>query len=78
MTMREKPFLEMEADEQREFLAHEFADWISAKLWPTPRTWAFYRRARILARGVGMTFVEVMDVLRCDAEAILAARAGSR
>lgn len=73
-----KPFLAMEADEQREFLALEFADWIAAEFWHPAQVKTLYRRAKILARGVGMTFVEVMDVLRADAEAILAARADAR
>ena len=76
MTTGTKPFLEMDAGEQREFLAEQLADWIEAEFWPTPRAEAFHRRAKILAWEVGMTRVELMDVLHCDAEAIVAARSG--
>ena len=76
MTSTTKPFLEMNAGEQREFLAEQLADWIESEFWPTSRADAFHRRARILAWEVGMTGVNLMDVLRCDAEAIVAARSG--
>ena len=77
MTTRAKPFLELDAGEQREFLAEQLADWIEAEFWPTPRADAFHRRAKILARSVGMTRVELMDVLRSDAEVIVAKRAAT-
>jgi hypothetical protein len=67
----------MEANEQREFLAEELADWTDAGFWPTPRAKTFHRRAKILAALVGMTHAELLDVLRADAEAILEARAAT-
>ena len=74
MTTRAKPFLEMDAGEQREFLAEQLADWIEAEFWSMPRADAFHRRAKILAASVGMPRAELLDVLRCDAEGILEAR----
>jgi hypothetical protein len=68
---RTKRFFEMDAGEQREFLAEELADWTDAGFWPTPRAKTFHRRAKILARSVGMTHAELLDVLRCDADALL-------
>jgi hypothetical protein len=70
VTTRTKRFLEMEANEQREFLAEELADWTDAGFWPTPRAKTFHRRAKILARSVGMSHAELLDVLRADAEAL--------
>jgi hypothetical protein len=64
-------FLDMDAGEQREFLARELADWIEAEFWSYPATKEFYRRVKILARSVGMRFAKLMDTLRADAEWLL-------
>jgi hypothetical protein len=74
MTSTTKSFLDMEAGEQREFLAEQLADWTEAGFWPVERTRTFYRRAKILAWEAGMPRAERLDVLRCDADGILAAR----
>jgi hypothetical protein len=66
---REKPFLEMDAGEQRESLTRALADWIDAGFWSLPRSIAFHRRVTILARRIGMGRVELLDQLRADAEA---------
>ena len=68
MTTREKPFLEMDAGEQREFLTQELADWIDAGFWSLPRSRAFHRRVRILAHRVRMDRVVLLDELRADAD----------
>jgi len=68
MTTREKPFLEMDAGEQREFLTQELADWIDAGFWSLPRSDRFHRRVKILARRVGMDRIALLDELRTDAE----------
>jgi len=72
-----KTFFEMDAGEQCEFLAEEFADWTEVGFWSTPRAATFRRRAKILARSVGISRFELMDALRADAEAILATRAAT-
>jgi len=77
MTTRERSFLEMDAGEQREFLASELADWIEAEFWSSSRAATFYRRVKILAASIGETFVEIMEILNADADAIVAARAGT-
>ena len=74
MTTRAKPFLDMDAGEQREYLGEQLADWIEAEFWSTPRARAFHRRAKILAASAGMPRAELMNELQADAEAILAAR----
>jgi hypothetical protein len=76
VTTRTKRFLELDADEQREFLGEALADWTDAGFWPTPRAKIFHRRAKILARSVGVSHAELLEVLRCDADAIVAARTG--
>ena len=68
MTTREKPFLEMDAGEQREFLTQELADWIDAGFWSLPRADRFHRGVKILARRVGMDRIALLDELRTDAE----------
>jgi hypothetical protein len=76
MTTREKPFLEMDAGEQREFLAQALADWIDAGFWSLPSSNAFHRRVTILARRVGMDRAALLDQIRADVDAIGAARTG--
>jgi hypothetical protein len=68
-------FLELDAGEQREFLAEELADWTDAGFWQTPRARTWNRRAKILARSVGMSHAELLDILRGDAETILGTQA---
>jgi hypothetical protein len=67
----------MDAGEQREFLAEELADWTEAGFWSVERARTFYRRAKILAWEVGIPRAELLDVLRCDADALLEARAAT-
>jgi len=74
MMTRLKLFLKMEAGEQWEFLASELADWIEAEFWSSSRAAAFYRRVKILAGSIGETFVELMEILRADANAIATVR----
>jgi hypothetical protein len=76
VTTREKPFLEMDAGKQREFLTQALADWIDAGFWSLPRSTAFHRRMTILARRIGMGRVELLDQIRADVDAIGAARTG--
>jgi len=69
-----KPFLEMDIGEQREFLGEELVDWTDVGFWPVSQARTFHRRAKILAWEVGMPRAELLDVLRCDAEVIVATR----
>jgi hypothetical protein len=64
VTTREKPFLEMDAGEQREFLTQALADWIDAGFWSLPRSNAFHRRVTILERRIGIGRTSLPDQFR--------------
>jgi len=69
---RQRFFHELDAGEQREFLACELARWSRARYWSQPRVRGFNRRLAMAARRLGMKREDYLVDLRADADAILA------
>jgi hypothetical protein len=63
-------FTQMDAGEQREFLAGELALWRTEGYWSPARAQRFYRRVGILARKANMSFTSTLRFLKADAEVI--------